>query len=1617
MNDRPATTDASPIGLTYEADLCGNIEQALKGLQGYGLMALELIQNADDAAARTLVFDARDDALVVANDATFSSCGLTESRCPWEHSGDPTGAKRPCNFHAIRRLGGRSKAHSADQIGRFGIGFVSVYQVTDTPIIRSVGIELSLNPLTGQALPRLLETNKGTEFVLPWASKPSDIRNALNASLTPPDVAARVVSEIAAILRSSLLFLRHLERVEVRQDGNARMTVNIERTSKGVALAFEPGQKTERWLVLSREADDIIAAHSLLAKYPTLEKLDRSTAVSVAIAVDGNQIDGCLYAYLPTQHKTGMPLHINADFFPHASRQEIVLKGEGHERYWNEALIAAAAAIVGENFEFLKDALKHVRLWQLGSDALKQKENGAFAEFWKRFATAAKSSNSVWTTAKSWHTPAGVYLAPEQMPAGEQDAVASIDLNLLDQSLRSHRTALASVGVGELRLSTVAARLEAMAGVGISDDNKILRLLWAAVGRLIGITRGRPGFDGDIKKLKAASFLLDIDGTAVCPNDVWRLQAKTQSWLIRQYIDDCSIVHPDALSHVEISALIDEYTLDAFAREIAEAIDVQDRAEEIIDTAPGGARGLYTLMTSFLAESGTTSAGKILAQTPFLRTPCGFVTPARGQLPGGFKDPTGYFEFVDESLFPAGMKEFAERVLGVKVLTFHEYIKGHLEEILRRRPSREQYQTLLAQIVQHKNELDDEGVLELLAERAFIRTRDGDFARPDECYFWSAHLDALLGSDGSRWVDDDWMPAAPLRSRLQDLLESKLGMPTTVAASHIVDRITELADAASPDEVAKAVTPIIRHLIEHWLRFSDKDREVLEGIRSIEFVPAVVDGARDQDSLYLPNQVYRANRAPGFSSQVPIIDLTPLRQTGGRVNDVLDFLGVLEEPTTEIVIAHLKRCISANTSPHELTYTILNERIERDDNITAIDDLRDSAFIYDGASKKFLTSDHVFWMPPPFRGYWWQATSRMRQLEPLYRRLGVNDEPRTVDYAALLREIARKPDISESDAHNHTACLSFLCGALERDDPQIAVATKELTDEPTLINMAGVAIWPEDAVWVDAEELVAPFGAALDECLVRQPDATRNSAGRLFRNLGVRPISEIARLLLASEPDRTPAKESTERLQDRADLLLWLAPTAASRKCLRSILSQLEIQLTNSLEVQVVIDKFDPPVQSPASNAPAFFDGITSVLHVQGSSMRKNAWAAAFKTIFSEIERHEPLGDLKALVMTASLIISCEDREEAEETLRSSGYRPLEDLGETVLGAELGDIGDGEDVKPDHDMHYLEEGGENEERGETNTLPADESSQSGSNTQPHPSEGAGGTEGAHSPDRADRREPADSVGDVDAGEYKSKAGIGTFGGSREGGNSRESDGGTGRSDASSGPATEWRGASTTRERKTRTSRMLAYVARTSDRESSDAAQDAAQPEVSEQIDAAAIAAALRYEEIRGWSAQEQPHGNPGYDIVSTGPDGRRRIIEVKGLEADWTPRGIKLSHVQYGMAQRYREEYWIYIVENARDLGQQNVSAIANPFSKVEEYWFDNNWRTASEEVVRSSELNVREGTKVHHDVWGLGTIIGVEQKGIATYVTVDFGFQGKKYIPFGSNLRLLESGKLYSAS
>ena len=109
------------------------------------------------------------------------------------------------------------------------------------------------------------------------------------------------------------------------------------------------------------------------------------------------------------------------------------------------------------------------------------------------------------------------------------------------------------------------------------------------------------------------------------------------------------------------------------------------------------------------------------------------------------------------------------------------------------------------------------------------------------------------------------------------------------------------------------------------------------------------------------------------------------------------------------------------------------------------------------------------------------------------------------------------------------------------------------------------------------------------------------------------------------------------------------------------------------------------------------------------------------------------------------------------------------------------------------------------------------------------------------------------------------------------------------------------------------------------------------------------------------------------------------------------------------MAQTNADEYWLYIVEAALDPNAQQLYAIRNPFQKVDEYWFDSAWKSVAERLANTVELNARVGATVHHEQWGKGQILEVKKMGLQTSARIDFGFQGKKFVPLNANLKFLD--------
>jgi len=199
--------------------------------------------------------------------------------------------------------------------------------------------------------------------------------------------------------------------------------------------------------------------------------------------------------------------------------------------------------------------------------------------------------------------------------------------------------------------------------------------------------------------------------------------------------------------------------------------------------------------------------------------------------------------------------------------------------------------------------------------------------------------------------------------------------------------------------------------------------------------------------------------------------------------------------------------------------------------------------------------------------------------------------------------------------------------------------------------------------------------------------------------------------------------------------------------------------------------------------------------------------------------------------------------------------------------------------------------------------------------------------------------------------------------------------------------------------------MLAYV-NAEPRDVSKSSDNGSKENISDIIDMAAISAVLKYEKNAGRVPIEQPHNNPGYDIRSSDVDeNEQRLIEVKGLNGQWNERGVKLTHVQFAMAQQNPEKFWIYVVEHACKPKLQRVSAIKNPFAKVTEYWFDHGWKNTLENSIGAIDLNLRISAKVKHSVWGMGTILRIDREWDIVNVVVDFDGQGQKYIKFNDDL------------
>jgi hypothetical protein len=257
--------------------------------------AMELVQNAEDAGAKRMAFVFEPERILVYN------------------NGEPFGAG---DVWAICSAGHRPKRN---KIGFFGIGFKSVYKLTDEPHIYSgpyaLRIEEKLYPT---AIPVRAQSRRGAWFVLPVLR---DQRSKLAAML-----GHLVSAEFAQVL----LTLTNLETIRIFDRTGTGLSGrfvrrSLRRSPDGVWDECEVGGSWQwaaprLWRRFFHQTGPVPAG---------IEREGRSVApgdrslVILARPVDGDADDLHVHCFLPTAVLSQLRWLVQADFEPTANREQL----------------------------------------------------------------------------------------------------------------------------------------------------------------------------------------------------------------------------------------------------------------------------------------------------------------------------------------------------------------------------------------------------------------------------------------------------------------------------------------------------------------------------------------------------------------------------------------------------------------------------------------------------------------------------------------------------------------------------------------------------------------------------------------------------------------------------------------------------------------------------------------------------------------------------------------------------------------------------------------------------------------------------------------------------------------------------------------------------------------------------------------------------------------------------------------------------------------------------------------------------------------------------------------------------------------------------------------------
>lgn len=1520
-----------PIYRRRGTDHIGFLGTKLRDLLGFSTLAAELIQNADDAkdqygnlAATSMEFNVRDDALIVDNDGIFTDChNLDAFECPWKL--DPS-RNRMCDFHRFQNVASGDKREEVDTTGAFGIGFTAVYQITDQPTLISANRHWTIYEDQPENK-RIVECQgcencrdaklPGTRFVLPWATDPnSTMRRKLRVDGVTLSARDELQAELLRSLPPAMLFLKKLERIAVRRNGE--LVCSFERIVDRDSLIVTDGKSVTIWHILRSTFASV--ADVLRQRHPGKIEDKRSSDVAIAIPADLSH-DGLFCAFLPTRQRTGLPFHLNADFFPKSDRKAIVLESD-YQSEWNRAAIEAAGSALAENLDWLREKVGHARFWRIAQDIWKlgtEGEGGAkeksLGQFWECLSRVLGKKSVVYTSDDEWTTADKALFLEQQDEVRVTPILSALRCKIVHKDLRFAQNLLTSktVGIRFLDASHLAAAIRDAGLVSRTEiaslplclqSNTAMGILWEEVYILLEQLKRR--FKADereriIAELSQCAIAPARDGAFWPCSMVYQADERTIQ-LFGSFLPNTPFlaeIDERAGALQQLCPMFDAPTA------IAKLGELND--SEIKKSVESGQVDLKALILWFqhhqhqiLDSPGTK---RELAALPIFPSAQGPRRLTELSLTGDFKDPLGLAEVVNLEAIP-GRKDFL-RDLGAKELTFEHYAAEHVprafqgEEVApdRRRAAIRLLADELGRLV------DNYEIRDALASVASVECEDGSFRLPKDVYFSSPVIEEVLGDLANiALVPDEHQQATA------DFY-GWLGVAVQPRLDAVIQRLSDLTDRPpNPDAIA-AVRVLFGHLGDRF------------GIEEIEGEVAILKTRRwlpsrgVSDRWFRPDELdaYFSFSAPLFESQAQFLDAPQAEQQ--RNTSFLEFLGLRTKPDENRVVAHLLHCAETGKLVTKDIYRWLNEHSEH----RAIGRLKGQPCLL-MPDETFVRPDDVFWQPHSFGRFRFQLGADLRRYNDLFKKLGVDESPNHGDAIEVINELAAEYGNVKKAVDGEVravlmACWRMLEEALLKED----IDADALTSMATTRSICAANDLLNPPRWMyfdDRAGLAAKFEGFLENNVIQRPQG----AWQAMAAAGVRPLSSAVESHLAEPGDPVEDDEILRRFDERRDLIARVLefhePGSAD-----NVTRMATVRCCSAAELVVVysVKLEQRQRQSRPEKVQAHFIRDDSTLYFVRTAGRP-PWPDLARQMAAIMCPDVEPGKL-APVLTN--VMGEETVDEASEILDRWDIPPLDTASAEaeISSSTIEDLGGVVDISLDEGSNLDDQNvDENppEGSGPQTTDQAIQRLLGGAGPSPMPA-GAGGS---HAPGAG--------------------PGTGQFGTGQPG---------TGPSFAGSGDGHP----AGTRPKAPRPGYSVLYSYVMPDRPDDDSPTDDEAHARRSKVDQAGVDRVEQFEESQERRPKIMAPNHPGYDVESfNGDEEVERYIEVKSLSGGWNGADARLTKTQFKKAMELRDRYWLYVVERA-DQDDFCIHCIQDPAGKANRFMFDPGWKQVAEETSENS--------------------------------------------------------------